>query len=67
MVLSTAEQSDDGERFRVTRRTYEVSGPRIRFADPEVEESTVPVNELDDRFPEFAGQHWRACTGQVRR
>lgn len=67
MVLSTAEQSDDGERFRVTRRTYEVRGPRVRFADPEVEESTVPLNELDDRFPEFAGQHWRACTGEVRR
>jgi len=67
MVLSTAEQSEDGERFRVTRRTYEVSGPRLRFSDPEVEGATVPVDELAGRFPEFAGAHWRACTGEVRR
>jgi hypothetical protein len=61
MVLSEAAQTRDGERYRVTRRTYEVTGDRLRFGDPEVETATVPVDELIDRFPEFAHPHWEAC------
>jgi hypothetical protein len=61
MTLSEAAQTRDGERYRVTRRTYEVTGEPLRFGDPEVEKATVPADELIDRFPEFAHPHWEAC------
>ena len=67
MVLSQASQTKDGKRFHVSRRTYEVRGKRVRFSKPEVERTTVPVNQLVNRFPEFTGPHWKACTGTVRR
>lgn len=62
LVLSKAEQTGDGERFRVTRRTYDVPGAPIRFADPVVDKATVPVDRLLERFPEFGDPHWEACT-----
>ncbi len=66
LVLSMAAQTEDGKRFRVTRRTYDVRGARMRFAKPVVERATLPVDELVDRFPEFTGPHWKSCTGTVR-
>jgi hypothetical protein len=62
LVLSEAAQTRDGERFDVTRRTYDVRGEPARFADPVVEAATIPVDRLLDRFPEFGDPHWRACT-----
>jgi hypothetical protein len=67
LVLSEAAQSKDGERYRVTRRTYDAHGARVRLTDPVVKRATVPVDRLVVRFPEFAGPHWKACTGTVRR
>ncbi len=67
MVLSNAAQTRDGKHYRVTRRTYDIRGDRIRFADPVLKRTTVRVNRFVVRFPEFAGPHWKACTGIVRR
>jgi hypothetical protein len=67
LVLSEAAQTRDGERFRVTRRTYEVQADPLAFSDPVVDEATVPVDRLLDRFPEFGDPHWRACTDIVDR
>ena len=66
MVLSKAALTSDGKAYRVVRRTYDVRGKRIRFAAPVVTRATVPANRLVVRFPEFAGSHWKACTGTVR-
>lgn len=63
MVLSAAAQSADGTSFRVTRRTYQVRGQPLRLVAPVVERATVPVDQLTARFPEFAGEHWTACSG----
>ena len=62
LLLSQAAQTSDGTRFRVTRRTYELSHGGRRFTDPVVESATVPVTRLGARFPEFVGPHWTACT-----
>jgi hypothetical protein len=62
MVLSEAAQTRDGRLYRVTRRTYEVTGDRLRFGDAEVEKEAVPVDELVKRFPEFGRLHWEDCT-----
>jgi hypothetical protein len=67
LVLTEAAQTREGEAYRVTRRTYEAFGDRLRFGDAEVERETVPVDELVTRFPEFARPHWEDCTGTVRR
>jgi hypothetical protein len=62
LVLSQAEQSGDGKRFRVVRRTYQLRPDSTSFARPEVERGTVPVRKLGARFPEFVGPHWSACS-----
>lgn len=67
MLLSSAEQTSDGKRYRVTRHTYEVGGEKLTFGPEVVETATVGVNRLVERFPEFTRPHWRACTGIVRR
>ena len=63
LLLSEAAQTNDGKRFRVTRRTYELGRGGLRFARrPVVTKATVPLNRLGARFPEFVGPHWTACT-----
>jgi hypothetical protein len=61
LVLTEAAQTRDGKNYRVTRRTYEVHGDGRRFGDAEVEREAVPVDELVNRFPEFARPHWEDC------
>jgi hypothetical protein len=63
MVLARAAQTKDGKSYRVTRRTFDVRGKRVRLVDPVVDRATLPVNLLVTRFPEFAGPHWKACGG----
>lgn len=67
LVLSEAAQTRDGKRFRVTRRTYDVTGEPIRLVDPVKEKATVALDELVSSFPEFDDPHWKACEGTVRR
>ncbi len=62
LILSQAAQTNDGKRFRVTRRTYLLRRGGLRFTSPVVKKATVPLNRLGARFPEFVGPHWRACT-----
>ncbi|HSE09364.1 MAG TPA: hypothetical protein VLB29_11925 [Nocardioidaceae bacterium] len=64
LLLTEAAQTRDGQRFRVTRRTYDVVGEPVRFADPVVDTATVPVDALIARFPEFGAPHWDACNGR---
>jgi hypothetical protein len=63
LILSQAAQTNDGRRFRVVRRTYPLRRGGLGFARPEVERSSVPLNRLGARFPEFVGPHWTACMG----
>ena len=62
LLLSQAAQTKDGKRFRVTRRTYELSRDGLGFTSRAVKKATVPLNRLGARFPEFVGPHWTACT-----
>ncbi len=67
MVLSEAELSQDGKRYRVTRRSYAFQGDTTRFDDEVTRSATVRADRLVERFPEFTHPHWAACTGTVRR
>ena len=62
LILSQAAQTNDGKRFRVTRRTYELRRDGLGFTNQTVKKATVPLNRLGARFPEFVGPHWTACT-----
>ncbi len=67
LVHSEAALSKDGERYRVTRRTYELLPGGLRVGDPVVQTATVRSGRLVDRFPEFGRGHWSACGGAVTR
>ena len=62
LLLSQAEQTKDGKRFVVTRRTYELRPSGLGFTRTATEKATVPVSRLAVRFPEFVGRHWTLCT-----
>ncbi len=62
LVVSGALQSQDGRRFRVVRRSYELDHAGRRLTALPVQRATVSVRRLDSRFPEFAGARWQACT-----
>lgn len=67
LVHSEAALTKDGERYRVTRRTFEMRGDRLQPTAPTVETATVEAKRLLVRFPEFGRPHWAACTGEVER
>ena len=62
LVVSQAMQTQDGRRFKVTRRVYELDRAGLRLSLLAVQRATVPLRRLGSRFPEFAGDHWQACT-----
>ena len=66
-VVSRSSARDRGTRVRVVRHTYPVRGDRLRFLAATAVRTTVAAAGLDGRFPELAGPHFRACTGEVRR
>jgi hypothetical protein len=67
LVHSEADLSKDGDRYRVTRRTYELLPDGLRMGDPVLETGTVVTADLVERFPEFGRSHWSACGGDLDR
>ena len=62
LVVTGALQSQDGHRFSVVRRSYELDHAGRRLIALPVQRATVSLQRLGSRFPEFAGARWQACT-----